>query len=145
MKTLLISIHPRHSQNILAGRKSIELRKRPFKQKDGSPVFNYLLIYETHPTAAIVGYCKAVEVMEKSSLEWVRDYKDNLCLKPREIYDYLHDHMGGRAGFGIKLRNPQKITPIPLSRMKELGISAPQGYKYLSNEMIEKLGIELNA
>jgi predicted transcriptional regulator len=82
MKTLLISIHPRHSQNILAGRKSIELRKRPFKQKDGSPVFDHLLIYETHPTAAIVGYCKAVEIMEKSSLEWVRDFD-----APRPIRD----------------------------------------------------------
>lgn len=145
MKTLLISIYPRHSQNILAGRKSIELRKSPFKQKDGSPVFDRLLIYETHPTSAIVGYCKAVEVMEKSSFEWTRDYKDNLCLTSKEIYDYLHDHMGGRMGFGIKLRNPQKITPIPLSRMRELGISAPQGYRYISAEMIEKLGIEFNA
>ncbi len=45
METLLISLHPRHSQNILAGKKTIELRKRPVDLSR----FDHILIYETLP------------------------------------------------------------------------------------------------
>lgn len=45
-------------------------------------------------------------------------------------------------GYGIKLRNPQRITPIPLPKMRELGITPPQGYRYLQDADLEKLGIK---
>ena len=50
MDTLLISLHPRHSQNILSGKKTIELRKTNPRPVDK------VLIYETLPTASIVGW-----------------------------------------------------------------------------------------
>jgi predicted transcriptional regulator len=59
MDTLLISLHPRHSQNIVLGKKTIELRKaKPRMRKlesrlvpKKSLAFRNILIYETTPTS----------------------------------------------------------------------------------------------
>lgn len=149
MDTLLISLHSRHAQNVFDRKKSIELRKRSPRVKEQfkinssdsisfSPQFDFVLIYETAPVAEIIGYCRVFEIVVQSADKWVRDFQSSLCLTSKEIYDYL----GDRIGYGIKLRKPQRIAPIPLSRMRELGIVPPQGYRYLSEEQISKLGIK---
>lgn len=136
METLLLSIHPRHSKNILEGRKLVELRKRPV-DLDRS---RYLLIYETLPMASIVGYCQPFEVVSGNSDFWCTHVK-SLCLNDKQIKDYL----GAKLGYGIKLMCPQKITPIPLTKLRELGITPPQSYRYLSSELVEKLGVSFHA
>lgn len=149
MDALLISLHSRHAQNVFDRKKSIELRKRsprlgkqfkinPPDSTSFLPAFDFVLIYETAPVAEIIGYCTAFEIVAQSPDKWVRDYQSSLCLTAKEIYDYL----GDRAGYGIKLRKQQRIAPIPLSRMRELGIVPPQGYRYLSEKQISKLGIK---
>ena len=140
MEALLISLHPRHSQNIFAGKKTIELRKRGVREENRQPAFDRILIYETTPTAEIVGYCEAVEILCKDAQTFCNNYQSSLCLNSREIWDYL----GDRMGYGIRIRNPKRIMPIPLSKMREVGILPPQGYRYLNDEMIEKLGIKFN-
>ena len=48
---LLISIIPRYTQMIFTGAKRVEYRRvRP------SRLFEYVYIYETRPTSAVVGY-----------------------------------------------------------------------------------------
>lgn len=134
METLLISLHPRHSQNILEGRKTIELRKK--RPRD----CHYILIYETLPTAAIIGYCNAEEIVGRYTDQWCYDFASKLCLTPTEIRNYL----GDRMGYGIRVKNPQRITPIPLSKMREVRILPPQGFRYLSDTDLEKLGVKFN-
>jgi hypothetical protein len=46
-------------------------------------------------------------------------------------------------GYGIKIKNPQKITPILLSKMREIGILPPQSLRYLSDIDLQNLGIGL--
>jgi predicted transcriptional regulator len=144
MDTLLISLHPRHCQNILAGNKTIELRKRspkaikpvffPGNKQGLIPKFTQILMYETNPTAAIVGLTTPTEILEHTCSEW-HEFTSELCLSVSEIEEYL----GGYCGWGIKVENPQLITPIPLSKMRDLNITPPQGYRYLSDELVEKL------
>lgn len=134
MQTLLISLHPRHSQNILAGKKTIELRKRPVDLSR----FDHILIYETLPTAAIIGYCEPWEGEVKTAQDW-GNFKNSLCLTSEEIYNYL----GDRMGYGIRIKNPQKITPISLSKMREASILPPQSFRYLSDIDLQNLGIRL--
>lgn len=148
MTTLLISLHPQHSKNILDGKKTIELRKVSPKHElpdflpSGKfncnrilfPGFTQVLIYEVKPTAAIVGIVKPVEILEKTCSEWHK-FTSELCLSMYDIEEYL----GGRCGYGIKLKDPQKINPIPLPKMKELKINPPQCYRYLSNELVDQL------
>jgi predicted transcriptional regulator len=144
MDTLLISLHPRHAQNILSGQKTIEIRKRspkaikpvffPGNKQGLIPKFKKILMYETKPTAAIVGSIVPIEIIEKTCGEWY-NFTSELCLSVSEIEQYL----GGYFGWGIKVENPQLITPIPLSKMRELNITPPQGYRYLSDELVEQL------
>lgn len=148
MTTLLISLHPQHSQNIFAGKKTIELRKICPKHelpdflpsgkfnRNGIlfPRFFQILIYETKPTEAIVGIVKPVEILEKTCSEWHK-FTSELCLSMYDIEEYL----GGRCGYGIRLKDPTKLNPIPLVKMKELGIKPPQCYRYLSDDPVEQL------
>lgn len=129
MDTLLISLHSRHSKNIFDGKKTIELRKKGVRKVDR------ILIYETLPTAAIIGYCQAGEVLCNDAQTFCTNYQSSLCLTAREIWDYL----GNRMGYGIRIKNPQRIKPISLSKMKELGIAPPQSYHYLSEKHLEEL------
>lgn len=140
--TLLISLHPRHAQNILSGRKTIELRRTTPRHTQHTllnpgvflPGFDRILIYETRPTMSIVGFCTPTTIRQYSSVEW-HNYKNQLCLSIEEIEEYL----GGYCGWGIKVKNPQSITPITLVKMRELNITPPQGYRYLSDELVEQL------
>ncbi|MFM6133720.1 MAG: hypothetical protein ACKPE3_15500 [Sphaerospermopsis kisseleviana] len=126
---LLISLHPRHSKNIFAGKKIIELRKREPRQVDR------VLVYETLPTAAIVGWFDGSGVLAYKQTHWIKK-QEELQLTEQEIKDYL----GHKTGFGIVVWQPQLIAPIPLSKMREVGILPPQGYRYLSGTDLEKLG-----
>lgn len=135
MDTLLISLHPRHCQNIMSGQKTIEIRKRAPKHKKDKPNFSKILIYETKPKAAIVGSIVPVEIIERTCGEWY-NFTSELCLSVNEIEEYL----SGYCGWGIKVENPQPIiTPIPLVKMRELNITPPQGYRYLSDKLVEQL------
>jgi predicted transcriptional regulator len=141
MDTLLISLHPVHCQNILAGNKTIELRKRSPRKRSPKaikpvffPEFTQILMYETKPTAAIVGKVTPVEILEHTCTEWHK-FTSELCLSMYDIEEYL----GGRCGYGIKLKDPQKINLVTLPKMKELGINPPQCYRYLSEELVEVL------
>lgn len=138
MSTLLLSLHPQHSQNILNGKKTIELRKNSpqhYKRQGITlPKFTQILMYETKPTAAIVGKVTPVKILEQTCTEWHK-FTSELCLSVSEIEEYL----GGYCGYGIKLKDPQKINLVTLPKMKELGINPPQGYRYLSDELVEQL------
>lgn len=148
MSTLLLSLHPQHSKNILDGKKTIELRKVPPKHRlpkllpSGKfnrngilvPSFTHILIYESKPTASIVGTVKPVAIIEHTCSEWHK-FTSELCLSVYDIEEYL----GGRCGYGIKLKDPQEINPVPLAKMKELGINPPQCYRYLSDKLVEQL------
>lgn len=75
METLLISLHPRHAQNILSGKKIIELRKKGVREDRYGTTFDYILIYETLPTAAIIGVCEAGEILYKDAQTFSNNYQ----------------------------------------------------------------------
>ena len=131
MKTLLISLHPRHSKNILAGFKTIELRKK--FPEDVKRVF----FYETTPTQAIVGCFAVKETRLLKPIEWC-SFHYELRLTHDEIKNYLKD----KEGIGVFVENVQRTWYVNLERMKEANINPPQSYIYLSDEMIEKLGVQ---
>jgi predicted transcriptional regulator len=65
-RLMLLSIHPRHVENILAGVKTVELRRTRPAVEPGQPV----AIYATTPSAAVVATCRIerVEVAEPACL-----------------------------------------------------------------------------
>lgn len=138
MNALLLSLHPHHSRNIFSGKKTIELRKKALKENDGKLTFSHILIYETTPTKAIVGFCEAVQVFCFDAGIFC-NYSKRLCLS----HDEIHEYLGNDWGYGIVLKNPQLITPIPLATMQETGIKPPRCYRYLNYfSDLKKLGLD---
>ena len=135
---LLISLHPRHSQNILSGKKTMELRKKALREDDGKLTFSRILIYETTPTRAIVGFCEPVSTIWGDAQIFC-GYSKQLCLS----HDEIHEYLGSSWGYGIVLKNPQVITPVTLAAMREAGINPPQCYRYLNDfSDLKKLGLD---
>lgn len=143
---LLISLHPRHAENIFAKKKTIELRKTfpnrlskccrsypAIKPTDyEEKIFDRpqkCLIYETLPVGSITGYFIFKEIVPKLVWGWL-DYKNELCLSESEIRSYL----GEKVGYGIKIVDTLAFkTPIPLESLKSRDIKPPQGYLYLNS------------
>lgn len=70
---ILISLEPRHAENILSGRKRVELRKRPMNVDAGTTVW----IYAKLPVGSVVGKAKVREVHAASPASiWRRFGKD---------------------------------------------------------------------
>ena len=139
MKTLLISLHPRHSQNILSGKKILELRKK-FPDKISEVFF-----YETVPTKAIVGKFKVHHVYRDMPLDFWIEHREYFQLTPEEISCYLKDKYtkSNQAGCAVQVIDVEPINPVSLEKMKEVGINPPQSYTFLSPEILEQLGIKI--
>jgi len=64
---ILISLKPKHAENIFEGEKTVELRKRRPRIEPGTRIW----IYATAPTAAIKGYANLVQIQSgPPSLIW---------------------------------------------------------------------------
>jgi predicted transcriptional regulator len=141
MKTLLISLKPRHCKNIFEGKKTMELRKRSpkcYSTIEGKffPEFTHIMIYQS-VRHEIVGIVEAGEIITRFKDEWTKDEIKSLCISKDEIISYT----GDRKGVGIKIFNPRLFnTPIPIRVMiNDFGIHPPQQFKYLNSDLSKKL------
>lgn len=123
MKNILLSINPTHSQAILSGRKTAELRLR-FPDSASGVVY----VYETSPTKAIVGKFNVKKIHLYSEDEIVRSHLESLCINENLARKYL----AGRSGKVIEVMSVEAICPVPLSVMRECGINPPQSYQYIT-------------
>lgn len=70
---ILISLEPRHAENILSGRKRVELRKRAMNVDAGTTVW----IYAKLPVGSVVGKATVSEVLSTTPASvWRRFGKD---------------------------------------------------------------------
>lgn len=139
----LLSLHPRFSQAVFAGDKTIELRKVPMKLKPGDRI----TIYETAPTKAIAGYAQVREVFsypaknnfrfteEECTLLWEKA-KHGCCIEEEEFQSYYRT---ARHCFMIFLEAVTRYPQISLQKMREQGINPPQCVQYLSEAQMSAL------
>lgn len=127
-RAVLMSIRPRFAQGILAGEKTVELRRRAPRVEPGDVV----VIYETSPTKAIVGWTKveAVETAAPAAL-WAK-VEDDAGVSRREFDEYF---AGSPSATAIRLVDVMALaTPIKLDaiRMRWPWLRPPQSYRYVS-------------
>lgn len=132
----LISIRPRHVSGIMAGTKTVELRRRFVSSVDSN---SRLLIYSTSPTRAVVGFAriKAVVRMKVTEL-WKRFGKAAQVLQ-REFEDYFS---GLEEGFAIILGSVTTFkNPVEAKTLEaKFGFVPPQSFMYLRREYYPLLG-----
>ncbi len=129
---LVLSIHPRFAFAILAGTKTIELRRR-FSMANGTDCM--ALIYATAPISAIVGSVLITKVQRSKLGNLWRTTKAAAGVTKSEFDSYFS---GLEEGFGLHLSRPMPIsTPVALNELvDEFGFSAPQSFRYLGEKYL---------
>ena len=106
---IIISIRPEHVDNILSGRKTVELRRR-FPQVVSTG--GVMLIYASSPVQALVGAVQIEAVKQMTPRGLWRAFKDKACVT-RDLFDAYF--AGTNEGFGVVLGNFVHFdTPLKL-------------------------------
>ena len=130
-RAVLMSIHPRHADKLLAGTKRVELRKARF----GADV-SRVVVYATAPTKAVVGWLE-VEAVEEHSPTRVWDmFGHTTGISRREFRRYFN---GRRRAVAIRVRRPRRLAaPMRLAELDPT-LTAPQSFRYLPHAAAGRL------
>ncbi len=124
---LLLSIRPQFVNKLLNGSKSSELRRVKPRVVRGDVV----LIYETSPTMALVGYGIVESVTTDRPDKLWQKVKKRSGITKLEFDQYYE---GSDMGYAINFSNVDSLrTSVSLSllRSKIDGFHPPQSYRYL--------------
>lgn len=124
-RAVLLSVRQRHADGILAGEKSVEVRRRPV----AVPVGTTLVIYATTPVQAIVGTARLAAKLRCSAAEAWDIASTQLALERDELMRYL-------IGSGASLLWLDNVIPLPraigLAELRAEGpFRPPQSYRYV--------------
>lgn len=132
---LLLSIRPRFADAILAGTKTVELRRQVPRLAPRDEV----LVYSTVPTGAVVGSFTVEEVVQFPLRELWRRFGPNAGVSRVEFNDYFS---GLETGVGIHIRSVQRFeSPVSLLALRKLwpGFHPPQSFRYFDPSEVESL------
>jgi predicted transcriptional regulator len=133
---LLLSIHPKYVDAIMAGEKTVELRRRKPSIESG-----LALIYATSPRKELVASFEISSVRRTPLVLLWQAVRDSAGVSRREFYSYF---AGQNTGVAIQIRKVMAFhEPIPLDDLREMwrGFQPPQGFCYLTGEQTAKLRI----
>lgn len=124
----LISIKPRHVENILSGKKTVELRLKSMSL----PVGSRLWIYATLPVGKVTVTTEIDFVESLSPEEAWTQYGGRICISRKEFDLYTRERVKVSV---IGLRNTKKLEKqVCLASMRryEVGFQPPQFFTKLS-------------
>jgi predicted transcriptional regulator len=133
---LLLSIHPRHVESILAGSKRVELRRRKPRIDSGEA-----LIYATSPRMALVASIRIVRVVRAPlALLW-KSVRNDAAIARNEFDAYFSG-----LDFGVAMWIADVIEfdqPASLDKLRATwdGFHPPQGFGYVKRGDVAKLPI----
>jgi predicted transcriptional regulator len=125
-RPFVLSIRPTYMERILAGRKTIELRRRfPTEIEPKSLV----LLYSTSPVQSIVASAHLAAVSQLSLRQLWQQFGDASAVTRDEFNAYFH---GTTQGCALHLSRVQAFdTPIHLTDLvRRFEFSPPQSYCY---------------
>ena len=125
---ILISVHSKHVENMLAGRKTVELRRRALRVLPGTQVW----IYCTQPTAQVSAVATIKGVFTAAPNQIWQIYGPRSGLIRSEFDSYFEQ---SETGCAIVLSNIRRLkTPLSLHaiRKKAKGFHPPQFFKKLT-------------
>ncbi|WP_353259038.1 ASCH domain-containing protein [Prochlorothrix hollandica] len=130
-KVLLLSIKPKYVQKILDGYKSIELRKVRPQVQEG----DFILMYESSPTKALIGWCKVKNVICENPQALWKTVEARAGVTYTEFNSY---YKNSKLGFGIYIdliHTPRKVSLEDI-RKQWRDFRPPQSFYYLKTEEI---------
>ena len=132
---MLLSIHPRFARAILAGSKTVEVRRQRVAAPPGTTVF----LYATAPTMAIVGMARIAEVHVASPREVWSASRTLTGITRREYDDYMS---GATQASGLTMEDPVAFdSSVSLNALRAGGaFHPPQSYRYLKSDDLRRVG-----
>lgn len=131
-KDVLISIQPNYVTKILNGKKTIELRKKPFPANGGVRIW----IYTTSPTSAIEASA-FVSTVEVDTPENIWNKYKNRCGVTKDEFDAYY--AGSTKAYALHISDAKRLSKnkkVKLDELKKLsdGFTPPQYYRYVPHE-----------
>lgn len=139
--TILLSLRPRFANAILAGTKTVEVRRRPIRAPGGT----LLLLYASAPTMSILGTAELSKVdVQDPDVAW-KEHEQELGLTREEFDTYL---TGSDVAHLIHVLNPQPLDePLPLSDLRASAskFTPPQSFRYVTAQDPAALWLVISA
>lgn len=127
---ILISLESRHAENIFAGQKLVELRRRSMNVSAGATVWIYVKV----PVGSIVGRAKIGKIHSSSPASLWRHYGKVSGLSKTEFFDYF---CGSERGVALVLEDSTRLrSTLSLESLRQLdeGFQPPQFFARLGSE-----------
>ncbi|MFF4571430.1 ASCH domain-containing protein [Streptomyces sp. NPDC001410] len=133
---MLLSAHPRFATAILAGGKTVEVRRQRVAAPPGTPV----LLYATPPTMALVGMARIASVHVASPKEVWSAHRTQTGITRRE-YDACMS--GATQASGLTLEDPVSFDePVTLSALRSAGaFHPPQSCRYMKGDELRQVAV----
>ncbi len=134
---LLLSVHPRYVSLMVAGDKTIEIRRVRPTAEPGALV----LIYATAPTCQVVATGMLERVVSGGADRLWGRFGRQACLTRQAMRDYLR---GASRPTALLLRAVAPLTtPVSLAHLQVSipRFHPPQSYRFLSREMLHRLDL----
>jgi len=132
---LLISIKPEFALKIIAGTKTVELRRKfPIEKAIGK----IAVIYASTPLKKIIGYV-TIENVSLLAVDVIWNQYGEASNVEKDFFDRYYANIS--HGFVVHLTRAFPLKKqITLQQLKEhYNISPPQSYRYLSEEVLQAI------
>jgi len=133
-RALLLSVRPRFAQGLLAGTKTVEVRRR----FPNIPEDTTVVLYSSSPDKAILGTVRTRRLVRSDAAEIWRNYSDAIDLSYRELADYL---AGASECTVLEVDTPdlwpRAVTLAELRR--HLRIEPAQSFRYVTATELNRL------
>ena len=125
---ILISLNHRHAENILAGRKQVELRRRTMNIESGTIIWIYVKL----PIGSIIGFARVINVHTSSPSSLWNRFGAVSGLSKREFFDYFK---GVTRGVALELEDAERLDgSVSLEEIRKIsaGFQPPQFFVRLN-------------
>ncbi|MGW8789381.1 ASCH domain-containing protein [Streptomyces althioticus] len=135
-RAMLLSVHPRFANAILAGSKTVEVRRQRVAAPPGTPV----LLYATAPTMAVVGMARIAAIHVATPSEVWSAHRGQTGITRREYDAYMS---GARQASGLTMENPVSFDePVSLNALRSAGsFHPPQSYRYMKGDELRQVAV----
>jgi predicted transcriptional regulator len=124
---ILISLEPRHAENILGGRKTVELRRRAMNVKVGATVW----IYAKRPVGSIIGRAKVRNIYFQAPSTLWRKFGPACGISRGEFFSYFE---GVTQAMALELSECRRLgSSLTLESLRQFnaGFQPPQFFARL--------------
>ena len=131
--SLLLSIQPSFANDILSGRKTVELRRVCPTVTPGSLAY----IYASAPEQALLGVFRIERVVSQPVGSLWEKVRDGASISKNQFETYFNGVVNGHAIFIGNARNLSE--PITLRRLQTIwpGFRPPQSFRYLRKSNVQ--------